>query len=92
MSLVKQCKFLESKLGTEFISEVLRLSQPDLSLRDLKERVVKADRIRTLEMSENYPSLQFALNVAKENAWMKFWDVALEHALKGASISSNYSA
>ena len=66
MSLVKQCKFLESKLGAEFTSEVL--SQSDLSLRDLQERVVKVDRMRTLEMSENHLSLQFALNIAKENA------------------------
>ena len=85
MSLVKQCKFLESKLGAKFTSEVL--SQPDLSLRDLKERVVKVDRMRTLEMSENHPSLQFALNIAKENAWMKFWDVALEHRLEGTRSS-----
>ena len=35
MSLVKQCKFLEAKLGTEFTNEVL--SQSELSLRDLKK-------------------------------------------------------
>ena len=55
MNQVKQCKLLESKLGTDFTSEVL--SQPDLSLRDMKECVVKADRMKTLEMSENHPSL-----------------------------------
>ena len=59
MSLVKQCKFLESKLGTEFTSEVL--SQPDLSLKDLQERVVKVDRMRTLEMSEYLCNLHSTL-------------------------------
>ena len=94
MSLVKQCKFLEPKLGAEFTSEVL--SQPDLSLKDLKERVVKVDRMRTLEMSENHLSLQFALKIAKENSpwWMKLWDVALKHSLEGTRsfLSSNCSA
>ena len=38
-------------------------------------------------MSENHPSLQFAFNIAKENAWMKFQDVAIKHGLKGTSLS-----
>ena len=75
MSLVKQCQFLESKLGTEFTGKVL--CQPHLSLRDLKKRILHVDKMRTLAASENHPSLQFVLNVARENGWMKFWDVAL---------------
>ena len=85
MSLVKQCQFLESKLGTEFTGEVL--CQPHLSLRDLKKRILHVDKMRTLAASENHPSLQFVLNVARENGWMKFWDVALEHGPEGTRSS-----
>ena len=85
MSLVKQCKFLEANLGTEFTNEVL--SQSELSLRDLKKRILKADRIKSLDASENHPSLKFALYIAKENAWMKFWDAALEHGPDGTRSS-----
>ena len=59
MSLVKQYKFLESKLGAEFTCKVF--SQPDLSLRDLQECVVKVDRMRTLEMSEYLCNLHSTL-------------------------------
>ena len=65
MILVKQCQFLESKLGTEFTGEVLY--QPHLSLRDLKKRILHVDKIKTFAASENHPSLQFVLNVAREN-------------------------
>lgn len=63
MSLVKQCQFLEPKLSTKFTSEVLR--QPELSLRDLIKHFVKTGRMKTLEISENHLSLQFALNITR---------------------------
>ena len=85
MNLVKQCQFLKSKLGIEFTSKVL--SQPELSLRNLKQHVIKAARMKTLEMSENHQSLQFALHIARENTWMKFWDVTLEHGLDSTRSS-----
>ena len=57
MCLVKQCQFLESTLGAEFTNEVL--TQSDLSLRNLKERIIKADRSKTLENAEAHPSLNY---------------------------------
>ena len=84
LSLVKQCKLLEAKLGTEFTNEVL--NRPELSLRDLKQCIVKADRLRTLELSVNHPSLQSAFSIARENAWIKFWDTALEYGPDGTNL------
>ena len=85
MRLVKQCRFLESTLGAEFTNEVL--TQPDLSLRSLKERIVKADRSKTVENAEVHQSLKYVLKVAKENAWMKYWDTTLEHGTDGTRSS-----
>ena len=82
MSIVKQCHFLDSFLEIQFTNEVL--NNPELSLRDLKKRILEADLIKIVEKSENHLSLSYILHIAKENRWLKFWDVALEYG----SISS----
>ena len=61
---------------------------PKLSLRDLKKRVLEADRLKTIEKSGNHPSLTYVLRVAKENMWIKFWDVALDHGYDGTKAST----
>ena len=86
MCLVKQCQFLESTVGAEFTNEVL--TQPDLSLRNLKECIVKADRSKLFnENAEAHPSLKYVLRVKNENAWMKYWDTALEYGTDGTRSS-----
>ena len=86
MSIVKQCYLLDSILGTQCTNEVL--NNPKLSLRDLKKRVLEADRLKTIEKSGNHPSLTYVLRVAKENMWIKFWDVALDHGYDGTKAST----
>ena len=85
MSIVKQCHFLDSILDTQFTKEVL--NNPELSLRDLKKRILEADRLRIVEKSENHPSLSYILHIAKKNQWLKFWDVALEYGYDGSKSS-----
>ena len=85
MSIVKQCHFLDSILDTQFTNEVL--NNPELSLRDLKKRILEADRLRIVEKSENHPSLSYILHIAKKNKWLKFWDVALEYGYDGSKSS-----
>ena len=85
MSIVKQCHFLDSILDTQFTNEVL--NNPELSLRDLKKRILEADRLRIVENSENHPSLSYILHIAKKNQWLKFWDVALEYGYDGSKSS-----
>ena len=86
LSIVKQCHFLDSILGTKFTNEVLSVNS-EVSLRDLKKRILEADRLRTIEKSDGHPSLFYVLRIAKENNWMKFWDVALEHGYDGTKAS-----
>ena len=85
MNIVRQCHFLDSVLGSEFTDEVL--NEPNLCLRNLKKRVIDADCKRVEEKSKDHPSLLYILRVAKENLWLKFWDVALEHGLDGSKSS-----
>ena len=85
MSIVKQCHFLDSILETDFTNEVL--NNPELCTRDLKKRVVEADRLKIVKRSKDHPSLCYILSVAEENRWLKFWDVALEHGYDGSKAS-----
>ena len=63
MSIVKQCHFLDSILGTKFTNEVLSVNS-EVSLRDLKKRILEADRLRTIEKSDGHPSLFYVLRIA----------------------------
>ena len=74
------------ELGTKFTNEVLSVNS-EVSLRDLKKRILEADRLRTIEKSDGHPSLFYVLCIANENKWMKFWDVALEHGYDGTKAS-----
>ena len=56
MSIVKQCYLF---LGTQCTNEVL--NNPELPLRDLKRRVLEADRLKTIEKTGNHPSLTYVL-------------------------------
>ena len=89
MSIVKQCKFIEEKLdsNSNFTDEVL--SQSPVQIRDLKRRILGHDRERTLILSEKHPSLQHPLSIAKQKAWMKFWDTALDHGVNGRNSALN---
>ena len=51
MTIFKQCKFLEEKLGSNssFTNEVL--TQSFVSIRDLKKRILSHDRSRTLQQN-----------------------------------------
>ena len=77
MSIVKQCHFLDSILDTQFTNKVL--NSPELSSRDLKKQTIEADRLKIMEKSENHPSLFHIFRIARENKWLKFWDIALEY-------------
>ena len=85
MSIVKQCHFLDSILDTQFTNEVL--NNPELSSRDPKKRIIEADRLKIMEKSENHPSLFHIFRIARENKWLKFWDVALEYGYDGSKSS-----
>ena len=76
MSIMKQCKSLDEKLGSDFANKIL--SQLRTSQRKLKERIIQFDRKRTM-LSKGHPSLEFVLEAARRNIWLKFWDTALDH-------------
>ena len=82
ISIVKQCQFLDQVLGTEFTMEFLDNTQ--LSLKNLKNRILKADHLKTLKAAEGQ---RYAVAVANNNAWLKLWDTALDYGSDGTRTS-----
>ena len=84
LSIVKQCIFLQSSFPSlsNLTDEVLCKSQ-ELSLRSLKEKILQADRTRTLAISIEHPSLLYPFKIAEANRWLKFWDMSLDHEENG---------
>ena len=80
MSIVKQCKFLDEKLFHK------RSSNSATNIT--KKTITQVDRNRTLTLSEGYPSLDFILEAARRNMWLKFWDTALDHGDPGTIKAS----
>ena len=85
ISIVKQCQFLDQVLGAEFTMEFLNDTQ--LSLKNLKNRILKADHLKTLKAAEGHPSQCYAVAVANNNAWLKLWDTALDYGSDGTRTS-----
>ena len=85
MSIFKQCHFLDSILDTQFTNEVL--NNPELSSRDPKKRIIEVDRLKIVEKSLNHQSPFHIFRIARENKWLKFWDVALEYGYNWSKSS-----
>ena len=85
ISIYKQCEFLDSILHSEFTEEFLK--NPNLSLRDLKKRIMYADFSRSLEVAFNHASQYYVAEIAKSNAWLKFWDKSLDYGVDGTRAS-----
>ena len=81
ISVNKQCKFLDEVLGTNFTEELL--SNPHLSLKDLKRRIISADYLKNLKAAEDHPSQKYVAQIEEMNVWLKLWDMALDHGTEG---------
>ena len=84
-SIIKQCKFLDSVLCSEFSKEFLK--NPEVSIRDLKNCILEADFSRSLIAANDHASQSYVAEVANSNAWLRFWDNALDHGVEGTRAS-----
>ena len=88
MSIVKQCYVLDSILGTQCTNEVL--NNPGLSLRDLKRRVLQADRLKIIDKSEN-SSLSnlrppLTMGTTEPNFVNGSPEITLSHCFQGSTL------
>ena len=84
MSIVKQCYLLDSILGTQCTNEVL--NNPELSLRDIKRRVLQADHLKMIEKTGNHPSLTLTMGMTEPNFVNGSPEITLSHCFLGSTL------
>ena len=86
--LVRQCRFLESLLGTKYTSLIIQ--SPDVtSIMIIKNEILDLDARSLFEDAASCPSLLHvrAIAVHPEGSWLKVWDIALDRGAWGTSHS-----
>ena len=88
LHLIRQCRFLESSLNTNFTSRVLS-SHQEISFSQLKKEIFEVDFSLLLSEASSHASQRYVQAVAASptSSWPKVWDSALEKGAFGTSCS-----
>ena len=88
LHLIRQCRFLESSLNTNFTSRILS-SHQEFSFSQLKKEIIEVDFSLLLSEASNHASQRYVQAVAASpiSSWPKVWDSALEKGAFGTSCS-----
>ena len=86
--IVRQCRFLESPLQSNFTSSVLA-SPKHISITSMKKEITKLDHSLLLSNATLHPSQHYIQEIAAnpEGSWPKIWDSALEKGVFGTSCT-----
>ena len=84
--LVRQCRFLESTLDSDFTTSVLT-SPNSVSLSLIKKNILQLDLSILLSDAASHPSQIHVHKIAssQEGSWPKLWDLALERGVFGTT-------
>ena len=84
--LVRQCRFLESTLDSDFTTSVLT-SPNSVSLSLIKRNILQLDLSILLSDAASHPSQIHVHKIAssQEGSWPKLWDLALERGVFGTT-------
>ena len=77
--------FLEHRYGSNFTDKILNNS--GVSLRSLKERVLKANHLHLISQAKVHTSQRHVLEVSTNIGWLRIWDNALDYG-PSCTISS----
>ena len=88
LHLIRQCRFLESFLNTNFTTRILS-SHQEISFSQLKKEIIEVDFSLLLSEASNHASQRYVQAVAASSitSWPKVWDTALERGAFGTSCS-----
>jgi len=88
LQLIRQCRFLESSLNTNFTTRILS-SHQEISFSALKKEIFEVDFSLLLSEASNHASQRYVQAVAASSisSWPKVWDSALEKGAFGTSCS-----
>ena len=84
--LVRQCRFLESTLDSNFTTSVLT-SPNSVPFSSIKKDILLLDFTLLLDDAASHPSQFFVHKIAssQEVSWPKLWDLALERGVFGTT-------
>ena len=84
--LVRQCRFLESTLDSNFTTSVLT-SPNSVPFSSMKKDILLLDFTLLLDDAASHPSQFFVHKIAssQEVSWPKLWDLALERGVFGTT-------
>ena len=84
--LVRQCRFLESTLDSNFTTSILT-SPNSVSLSSIKKEILQLNFFLTLGDAASHPSQIFVEKIASSQvgSWPKLWDLALERGVFGTT-------
>jgi len=82
LQLIRQCRFLESSLNTNFTTRILS-SHQEISFAALKKEIFEVDFSLLLSEASNHASQCYvqAVTASSISSWPKVWDSALEKVL-----------
>ena len=84
--LVRQCRFLESALNSNFTTSIL--TSPDsVSISSITEDIIQLNLSLLLSEAATHPSQKLVHQIASspEGSWPKLWDLALEQGVFGTT-------
>ena len=89
LSLVKECRDLEERYGSDFTSQILNATDFTASsyvLKEAEDYIVKEDKALQLKKASKFCHLTA---IADSVGWRKLWDLALDHEPSGIQSVKN---
>ena len=84
ISIVQQCRMLESSLGTSVLARCLNdPNEATSTVLKYKSHLIAKDFEILLEQSSIHKTAKIAASVAKTTSWCRLWDISLDYGVKG---------
>ena len=85
ISIVQQCKMLESSLDTDILAKCLTSPENAVEIvKTNKNLILKQDFCKLISLSlSNQSSTRLVARVAEHTSWRRLWDMALDKGVKG---------
>ena len=81
VSELEQCRYLEASYGTNSTGEILTSAE---SRSIIKKKILSADKDFRAKCCNNHQSLKHLSTIHSEISWLKIWDTALDHGVRGS--------
>ena len=78
LAIVEQCRYLEAFYGTNCTGDILT------SAESWGKKILSADKDFRAKCCNNHQSLKHLSTIHSEISWLKIWDTALDHGVRGS--------